>query len=171
MALKSVTGGGKKFITPDNSFGTTQMEVGASIEGYLLLIDSYTDKDDLLKTPMYIQDVETNKVTRIYPSGNIKYAIQDGKLTLGQFIQITRIEDTKVKGRTSSQFTVNQDDEVVLENLEGVLDGLYKKSAELYKAKKDAEGTGTVVGGTVTKGMTRNDKARANTAAKAKLLD
>lgn len=171
MALKSVTGGGKKFITPDNSIGSTSLEVGGSIEGYLLLIESYTDKDDLVKTPLYILGIDS-KVTRVYPSGNIRYAIEDGKLTIGRYTVITRVEDTKVKSRPSSWFDIAQDDENVVGNLDETLNSLYAKSAQLYAARKEAEGTSVgKTGGTVTKGMTRNDKARANTAAKAKLLD
>jgi hypothetical protein len=168
MALKSINGGGRKFITPDESIGSTSLEVGGIIEGYLLLIESYTDKDDLVKTPMYFLRKD-DTVLRVYPSGNIKYAIEDGKLTLGQFTQITRVEDKKVKGRTSSQFDIAQDDENVVD-LETALAPIYAKSAAAYAARKEAEG-GQRPGGTVTKGMTKNEKARANTASKAKLLE
>jgi len=170
MALKSVNSGGRKFITPDESFGTTSMEVGGSIEGYLILIDSYTDKDDLVKTPMYFLRKD-NTVLRIYPSGNIKYAIEDGKLVIGQFTQIVRVEDVKVKGRTSSKFDVLQDDEDVV-NIDEVLPPLYKKSMDAFAARKDAEKQQQPAGsGTVTRGMTKGEKSRAGIAAKAKLLD
>jgi hypothetical protein len=172
MALKSITGGGSKFITSDETIGTTSMEVGAMIEGYLLKIDDYVDQDGIQKNPMYLKQRD-GKVLRVFPSGNIKYAIKDGKYTVGCYTQITRVEDVKVKGRNSSKYDQAQDPDDKID-VEAELEEQYKKSAELFAAKKAAEGaTDTVatVPGTVVKGGgTKNEQKRAAILAKGKLI-
>lgn len=162
MALKSVVGGSKRFITPDETITATGMNQGENFDGYLILVDTYTAQDGTIKTPMYFSVGE--KVIRLYPAGNLKYAIQDGKFKLGQLTRITRIEDKIVKGRKSTNFEILQDDEDVID-VDAVLNAAYDKSAKLYAERKQA------MGGTVTKGMTKNEVKRTNLANKAKLLD
>lgn len=168
MALKSVSGGTRNFITPDESVASTSLETGGSLEGFLIQIDSYVDKDGLTKTPLFFKK-EDGKIMRVYPSGNIRYAIEDGKLTIGQFTRITRVEDKKVKGKVSSQFEILQDDENVIEDVPAILEEVYAASRAAYLARKDANApVGSV---TSAKGMTKTEKSRANIKEKAKLLD
>lgn len=92
----------------------SELEVGKSVEGYLLDFVEGTYGTNL---KMEIED----KPYLVMSAGNIKYLIKDKKLKLGLNTRITRLEDQKKKGPkgafTSSNFRVEQDPDDVKEGI------------------------------------------------------
>lgn len=83
----------------------TDLEVGESVTGYLIGIDESTKIEGALNIRLRVN----GKTVSYSVAGNVKYMIRDGELALGQNTRITRLEDTKVKGKKSSKFDVEQD--------------------------------------------------------------
>lgn len=109
MALKSVNA--PRGYASDLKVKATEIGIGETFSGFLLAIGSRIDKEtqrEMLSAHFLLQD---NTVAFFLPAGNIKYALKDGKLTIGQYTEITRKPDTKVKGMKSSDFDILQDDE------------------------------------------------------------
>lgn len=105
MAFKNVNGEGGQFKK------LTELEVGDSITGYFLGTRASTQIEGALSLIMLIE----GERFFVSAAGNVKYMLQDGKLTPGCNTKITRTEDKKVKGKKSTQFTVEQDDEDTVE--------------------------------------------------------
>jgi hypothetical protein len=100
MAFQNVNAG--KMLKANN------LEVGGTITGYFIGSMPSTQYEG--QHNMFMQ-VDGERVT-VPAVGNLKYLINDGKLTAGLLTRITRTEDKKVKGgKKSSQFTVEQDPE------------------------------------------------------------
>jgi len=83
----------------------TELEIGAALTGYYLGFKPSTTIEGALSLIMLI-DGEKFLVSA---AGNVKYNVMDGKLALGRNTKITRNEDVKVKGKKSTNFTVEQD--------------------------------------------------------------
>lgn len=105
MAFKNVNGDAGQFKK------LTDLEVGGSITGYFLGTRVSTQIEGAVSLLMLI-DGERFAVSA---AGNVKYMLQDGKLYPGQNTRITRVDDKKVKGKKSTQFTVEQDAEDTVE--------------------------------------------------------
>lgn len=99
MAFKSVGNSGLTFKK------LTDLETGESVTGYLLGIDESTKIEGAYNLRLRVDGVTISYSV----AGNIKYMIKDGLLSLGQNTQITRLEDTKIKGKKASKFDVQQD--------------------------------------------------------------
>lgn len=99
MAFKQVGNGGLTFKK------LTDLAVGDVVTGYLLGIDESTKIEGAYNLRLRVDGVTISYSV----AGNIKYMIKDGALTLGQNTQITRLEDTKVKGKKATKFDVQQD--------------------------------------------------------------
>jgi hypothetical protein len=99
MAFKSVGNSGLTFKK------LTDLETGESVTGYLLGIDESTKIEGAYNLRLRVDGTTISYSV----AGNIKYMIKDGLLTIGQNTQITRLEDTKVKGKKASKFDVQQD--------------------------------------------------------------
>jgi hypothetical protein len=101
MALKVLGGTGGV-----DSFKET-LKVGETFNGYLVEI---SESGKLAGS--FILTFLVNGETKAYGAiGNMKYMVKDGEFTLGQMTQITRLEDTKVKGMKATAFEIAQDDE------------------------------------------------------------
>ena len=85
----------------------TELAEGESLTGYFLGSKASTSIEGAVSLIMLIGDEKFF----VSAAGNVKYMLADGKLTAGQNTRITRIEDRKVKGKKSTQFTVEQDPE------------------------------------------------------------
>lgn len=108
MALKEVTGKGsnRAFLK------LTELEVGESVNGFLLAVTKSTSLDNAYSLVMQINDEEVTVNT----AGNVKYRAQDGDLAIGQYTEITRKPDTKnSKGKKQTDYAVLQDDENTIE--------------------------------------------------------
>jgi hypothetical protein len=89
----------------------TELKVGESVTGYLLGIDTSTKIEGAQNLRLRIDGT----VFSYSAAGNVKYMIRDGELQFGQNTRITRLEDRKVKGKSSSNFKVEQDPDDVVE--------------------------------------------------------
>lgn len=90
----------------------TELKVGESLVGYLMSID---DNPKYEGQKQLIMKVGGERC--IVPTvGNVKYAAADGKLSVGLKTVFTRLEDRKIKGKTATQFRIQQDDEDVLQS-------------------------------------------------------
>jgi hypothetical protein len=80
----------------------TEMEVGASVTG---TIKGFKDG----KFGQSILLDVNGRETEVYPAGNLKYAVADGKLQTGLFTTITREENGTTKnGYSVSRFNISQ---------------------------------------------------------------
>lgn len=82
----------------------SELKVGASISGYMLGFEASTKNDG---TNM-VMKIDGERVI-IGAIGNIKYAVKDNKIKIGLNTRFTRLEDTKVKGKTATRFSIEQD--------------------------------------------------------------
>ena len=84
----------------------TGLKVGDSVTGHVLnFVDSLQNPDN----KNILLQLEDGGTAYVYTAGNVKYMINDGKIQEGLLTRITRIDDKTVKGKRSSQFTVEQD--------------------------------------------------------------
>ena len=89
------------------------MEVGASVEGFVVGFEPSLQNPENMNMLLKVSDGTT---VRFYTAGNLKYMIKDNKIQQDILTRITRTEDKNVKGKNSSQFTVEQDAEQTLED-------------------------------------------------------
>ncbi len=82
----------------------SELKVGSSISGYMLGFEASTKNDG---TNM-VMKIDGERVI-IGAIGNIKYAVKDNKIKIGLNTRFTRLEDTKVKGKTATRFSIEQD--------------------------------------------------------------
>lgn len=108
MAFKKVGSGSLTFKK------LTDLAVGETVTGYLLGIDASTKIEGANNIRLRVN----GQVISYSVAGNIKYMIRDGELNIGQNTMITRLEDTKVKGKKASKFEVQQDAADVVAGLE-----------------------------------------------------
>lgn len=83
----------------------TSLEEGGSITGYVTGITDSTKIEGQKNLQMVI---DGSKVT-VATAGNVKYMLQDGKISIGPNTRITRLEDTKIKGKRATRYKVEQD--------------------------------------------------------------
>jgi predicted fused transcriptional regulator/phosphomethylpyrimidine kinase len=84
----------------------TEMEVGASVTGVLLGFKQSQYGDNILMNV-------NGKEVEIYAAGNLKFLPKDvaaGKRMLNTFTVVTRQPNKDIKGRSTSQFSIVQDD-------------------------------------------------------------
>jgi hypothetical protein len=101
MAFKDV---GQNY---DRKQKATEMKVGESLTGHVVSSSS-REYDGEVRYSMII-NVGGERVL-FFPAGNIKYLIKDGNIKAGLLTKITRLADGKTKGKTSTKFSVQQDD-------------------------------------------------------------
>jgi hypothetical protein len=129
MAYEEVQAGSFKNLT--------KMEVGEYFEGYVQKFTRTTLKvgNQPPKEVTNIIFVDQNGgTTTVGASGNLRYLVQDGKITEGLKTRITRLADKRVGGMNSSQFKVEQDSSDTIENTS--FDAI--EAADLSSAKKPA---------------------------------
>ncbi len=149
---------------------TTALEIGESLEGYLLRLNEYTDKETGEVNRNFVLLIDDKRI-RIYPSGNIKYMLQDGKLDVGMNTRITRVEDKMVGGKDgkrkmkATDFLVEQDDEDVLS--EEAIQEAFARPGTYVSPNAPAAGAATAAAAPASKGA----RERANVAAKIKQLN
>ncbi len=125
MALKEVTTG--------NFFKLNGMDKGATFKCYPIrvvdvVIDNRPSKN------LIVVNAETSEEQTVGTPGNLKYLVNDGKIQLGIYTEITRIEDKKYGKLTGSQFTVAQDMDKTIDDV--AFDAI--TPADLSSAKKPA---------------------------------
>jgi hypothetical protein len=109
MALKDVSQG--------NFFKLNGMEKGQTFKCYPVRVIDVTIEGRPSKNVLVI-NAETNEEQTIGTPGNIKYLVNDGKLNMGEYTEITRGEDKKYGKLTGSSFTVAQDSERTLSDVQ-----------------------------------------------------
>jgi hypothetical protein len=95
----------------------TALEVGGEpLVGHLIYLNSRIDKETQQEmTSMGFLAPDGSTRILFYPAGNLKYMIKDTLsgdkkvFTIGQNTRITRKPDEKVKGKTATRYTVEQD--------------------------------------------------------------
>jgi hypothetical protein len=107
MALKEVATG--------NFFKLNGMTQGQTYKCYPVKVVEVTI-DGRPSKNVIVVNAETSEEQTIGTPGNLKYLVNDGKLNMGEYTEITRIEDKKYGKLTGSQFKVAQDNEKTLEN-------------------------------------------------------
>lgn len=95
------------------SISATKMAIGSSVEGYVTGFEPSLQNPENMNLMLKVADGTT---VRFYTAGNLKYMIKDGKIATDILTRITRTEDKNVKGKNSSQFTVEQDADQTLED-------------------------------------------------------
>jgi hypothetical protein len=106
MALKEVATG--------NFFKLNGMTQGQTYKCYPVKVVDVTIEGRPSKN-IVVVNAETGDEQTIGTPGNLKYLVNDGKIDMGVYTEITRIEDKKYGKLNGSQFTVAQDDEKTLE--------------------------------------------------------
>lgn len=85
---------------------TAKLIVGESFRGKLVSLrasSKYPDRQNL------IMEEENGTPFTVFTSGSLSYAVQDGKLEVGQTYRITRLENKPSKGGTSrTQFKIER---------------------------------------------------------------
>lgn len=82
----------------------TELKQGEALTGYLL-----ATKDGSLENSKFLVMRIDGNDTDVAAAGNVRYMVQDNKLAVGRLTRITRLADKKVKGKTSTDFEVEQD--------------------------------------------------------------
>jgi hypothetical protein len=80
-----------------------EIKVGDSVTGYVTAI-----VEGQFGPNVKLQMEDGSSVT-LLSAGNIRYAISDGKIRVGLLTRFTRNADKLVKGKTSTNFTIEQD--------------------------------------------------------------
>lgn len=106
MAFQDVSA--RNFVNLKNT-----LAVGQAYEGYIVKFTTSKLKDKDV-TNIVMQNADSGETETLGAQGNLRYMVEDGKITAGLLTRITRIADKKVGGLTSSQFRVEQDSEDVL---------------------------------------------------------
>jgi len=107
MAFENVNSKGYKYQA------LAKLEIGASITGYVIGFEQSAKYKD--KTNIIIKDAATGERVSLSTAGNVNYMLKDGKIKAGLNTRFTRLEDKNVKGKKSTQFTVEQDPEDTIE--------------------------------------------------------
>lgn len=107
MAFENVNSKGYKFVA------LAQMEVGASLTGHVIGFEQSVKYKD--KTNIIIKEATTGERLSLSTAGNVNYMLKDGKIKAGLNTRFTRIEDKVIKGKKSTQYTVEQDPEDTIE--------------------------------------------------------
>lgn len=97
-ALEDITSSGNFVIT-------SKLAIGATVEGKLLGLEvnrNYPDNKNLI-----LENAAGEKVT-VLTSGNLNYAIKDGKFEIGRSYVITRKENKMIKGKSSTQYQIQR---------------------------------------------------------------
>jgi hypothetical protein len=85
---------------------TAKLAVGDSFRGKLVSLQAstkYPDRQNLL-----MEETDGTPFT-VFTSGSLSYAVQDGKLEVGQTYRITRVPDKATKtGATRTQFKIER---------------------------------------------------------------
>lgn len=158
MAYQEV--GVKKNKKVSEYLKTAEFEMGESVEGYVTGIGQREHKEDgetRISYTIYMQTIE-GQVFGLNVSGNLRWRCADGDIKEGFLTKITRVEDTKTKGKKTSHFKVEQDFDMPLE-----LAGL--DSVESNDAGVAEEAPKKI------KAATKAEQKRSNLAAKAKMLE
>lgn len=105
MALRDVSEG--------NFFKLNGMKQGETYKCYTVR-EVDVEFDGRASKNVIVVNAETNEEQTIGTPGNLKYLVKNGKLEMGVYTEITRIEDKKYGKLTGSQFTVAQDSDRTL---------------------------------------------------------
>lgn len=135
MAFKQIGNGSITFKK------LTDLAVGDSVTGYLLGIDQSTKIEGAQNLRLRVD----GQVLSYSVAGNIKYMIRDGELNIGQNTRITRLEDTKVKGKKATKFAVEQD-------ADDTVEGLSASSASVSTSTKSTSSIAEKIKGLKTNG-------------------
>jgi hypothetical protein len=99
MALVDISGG--------NGFNLKEnLKVGDQLAGFVL---GFTDGKHGQNISFRRED--TGEEITVFGQGNLKYDIRDGRIKVGLYTVITRLDDEKVKGMTSTKYKTQQDPE------------------------------------------------------------
>src|SRR4051812_30846978 len=90
----------------------TKMKTGETYEGYPV---KFVQSHKYEGTNIIMKNKKSGELETFFTAGNFKYLITDGKIELGQLTRVTRLEDVKRKGKTSSNFKVEQDPDDMIE--------------------------------------------------------
>lgn len=97
---EDITSNGGKTVS------SAKLAIGASIQGKLVALENnslYEGKKNLI-----LEDGEGNK-TVVFTSGNLNYAVEDGKFEVGRTYRITRVENKLTKkGQSRTQFQIQR---------------------------------------------------------------
>lgn len=167
MAFKNVN----QRFNIEGKLALTELAIGASFTGHLLSVKKYFSEEYDREMISLLFKAEDGKTTVVYPAGNVKYMIQDGKLTIGQNTRITRRSDTKVKGKKSTNFAVEQDPDDTV-NVDEVLASVSAASSvtDSESAADDGEETTTKSSGGGGGSTSRSEAKRQAVLAKEKRL-
>lgn len=122
-----------------SSIAGTKMTIGSSVEGYVVGTEPSLQNPENSNLLLKVADGTT---IRFYTAGNLKYLIRDGKVATGLLTRITRIDDKNVKGKMSSQFTVEQDPEQTIDD--AAFDAIFTPPTTSTEEPKRASTQGAV---------------------------
>lgn len=84
---------------------TAKMTIGESFRGKLVSLQASTKYPD--KSNLVMEDAEGEEFL-VFTSGTLAYAVQDGKLEVGQIYRITRGENKPTKNGPRTQFKIER---------------------------------------------------------------
>lgn len=88
----------------------TELKEGESLTGYVVGSSESTRLPGAFNLVMNIE----GERFEVSAAGNVKYMIKDGKIQAGPLTRITRLADTKTKGKVATRYKVEQDMDDVL---------------------------------------------------------
>lgn len=95
---------GDKLTTQHEFLKTSALETGQSIEGTVLAFRASTKFPE--SAPSIVMKLTNGETKNVTPSGNLKYAIRDGLLKVGNTYKIEKEGTKKIKGMTSGVFGI-----------------------------------------------------------------
>lgn len=110
MAFENVQG--QKINATREAVALTKLATGGAVIGYVEGFMPSKQNPDTQNIIMRTEDGAGRFV--VWTAGNLKYMIRDGLVKPGILTRITRIADKMVRGKKSSQFTVEQDASALL---------------------------------------------------------
>jgi len=133
MALQEVTAG--------NFFKLNDMKIGQTFKCYPIKVVDVTVQGRPAKNILVV-NAETNEKITVGTPGNIKYLVNDGKLEMGVYTEITRGEDKKYGALKGSSFKVAQDPEKTLSDTQfAAIDSADLSTTTKSKPKFDVAAT------------------------------
>lgn len=95
---------GEKLNTNFEYLKTSALEDGQSIEGTVLAFKASSKYPE--SAPSIVMKLLNGDTKNVTPSGNLKYAIKDGLLKIGNTYKIQKEGSTKIKGMISGVFGI-----------------------------------------------------------------
>lgn len=101
------------------AIAATKMDIGSSVTGYFIRVDSSPSKFGGTQFNLKMQDPESGEQFTVFTGGTLKFVAEEGRLVANLLTRITRKEDEKKQnkaGKTyvTSTFKVEQDASDVL---------------------------------------------------------